>query len=57
MILVHFLILVSISPTFCLKGTKLETVNWGDDFPVKDFGIPCLLDVPKDLWKGVKLWS
>ena len=57
MILYLFLFFVSFSPTFCLKGRMLESISWGYDFPIKEFVILRLPDVPEDPWEGVELWS
>ena len=57
MILIYFFLFVSLPPTFCLKRRMLESVNWGYDFPIKEFLIPRLSNVPTDPWEGIELWS
>ena len=56
MILVYFLFFVSLSPTLCLKRRMLESVNRGYDFPLKEFVIPRLPNVPTDPREGIELW-
>lgn len=55
MFIVYFLLSISFSPKLCFKWRMLESIYRKNDFSIRKFVVPRLLNISLDLQEGIVL--